>query len=41
MNFDVAMFNFDFNYSISLNSATKTSYRTSYQQLQVNIAYLF
>ena len=41
VNFDVAMFNFDFNYSISLNSATKTSYRTSYQQLQVNIAYLF
>jgi len=41
VNFDVAMFNFDFNYSISMNSATKTSYRTSYQQLQVNIAYLF
>lgn len=41
VNFDVAMFNFDFNYSISLNSATKTSYRTSYQQLQVNLAYLF
>jgi hypothetical protein len=41
VNFDVAMFNFDFNYSISLNSATNTSYRTSYQQLQFNIAYLF
>lgn len=40
-NFDIAMFNFDFNYSISLNSATKTSYRTSYHQLQLNIAYLF
>jgi len=32
---------FDFNYSISLNSATKTSYRTSYHQLQLNLAYLF
>lgn len=41
VNFDVAMFNFDFNYSISLNSASKTSYRTSYQQLQVNLSYLF
>ncbi len=41
INFDVAMFNFDFNYSISLNSASKTSYRTSYQQLQLNVAYLF
>ena len=41
VNVDVAMFNFDFNYSISLNSATKTSYRTSYHQLQLNIGYLF
>jgi hypothetical protein len=41
VNFDVAMFNFDFNYSISLNSATKTSYRTGYHQLQFNAAYLF
>ncbi|MBT8468419.1 MAG: hypothetical protein KJN97_06690, partial [Deltaproteobacteria bacterium] len=41
VNFDIAMFNFDFNYSISLNSATKTSYRTSYHQLQLNIGYLF
>ncbi len=41
VNFDVAMFNFDFNYSISLNSATKTSYRTGYHQIQVNLAYLF
>jgi hypothetical protein len=41
VNFDVAMFNFDFNYSISLNSATKTSYRTGYHQIQLNLAYLF
>jgi hypothetical protein len=41
VNFDLAMFNLDFNYSISMNSATKTSYRTGYHQLQVNIAYLF
>ena len=38
---DMALFNFDFNYSISLNSATTTSYRTSYHQLQLNLAYLF
>ncbi len=41
VNFDVAMFNFDFNYSISMNSATKTSYRTGYHQIQINLAYLF
>jgi len=41
VNFDIAMFNFDFNYSISLNSATKTSFRTGYHQLQLNLAYLF
>ena len=41
LNFDIAMFNFDFNYSISLNSATKTSFRTGYHQIQVNIGYLF
>lgn len=41
VNFDVAMFNFDFNYSISMNSATTTSYRTGYHQLQLNAAYLF
>jgi hypothetical protein len=41
INFDVAMFNFDFNYSISMNSATHTSYRTGYHQLQLNAAYLF
>ncbi len=38
---DLAMFNVDFNYSITLNSATSTSYRTSYHQLQLNVAYLF
>jgi len=38
---DLAMFNFDLNYSISMNSATTTSYRTSYHQLQLNLAYLF
>jgi len=31
----------DFNYSISLNSATKTSFRTGYHQIQLNLAYLF
>lgn len=41
INFDLAMFNFDFNYSISMNSASQTSERTSYHQLQLNIAYLF
>jgi hypothetical protein len=41
VNVDLAMFNIDFNYSISLNSATKTSYRTGYHQLQFNVAYLF
>lgn len=40
-NVDLAMFNLDFNYSISLNSATKTSFRTAYHQLQFNLAYLF
>jgi hypothetical protein len=39
--FDVAMFNFDLNYSISLNSATSTSYRTGYHQVQFNLAYIF
>ncbi len=39
--FDLAMFNFDLNYSISMNSATTTSYRTGYHQLQLNLAYLF
>ena len=38
---DLAMFNLDFNYSISLNSATKTDYRTNSHQLQLNVAYLF
>jgi hypothetical protein len=41
VNFDLAMFNFDFNYSISMNSATQTSYRTGYHQIQLNAAYLF
>jgi len=41
INFDLAMFNFDFNYSISMNGATTTSYRTGYHQIQLNLAYLF
>mgnify|MGYP001554859508 FL=1 len=41
ISFDLAMFNLDFNYSISMNSATQTSYRTGYHQLQINVAYLF
>jgi hypothetical protein len=38
---DRAMFNFDLNYSISLNSATTTSYRTGYHQVQFNLGYIF
>ena len=38
---DLAMFNLDLNYSISMNSATTTSYRTGYHQVQFNIAYVF
>lgn len=41
VNIDLAMFNLDFNYSISLNSVTSTSFRTSYQQVQFNLAYVF
>ena len=40
-NVDLAMFNFDLNYSIGLNSVTTTSYRTGYHMLQLNLAYLF
>lgn len=39
--FDLAVLNFDFNYSISMNSVTSTSYRTGYHQIQFNLAYLF
>jgi hypothetical protein len=38
---DLAMFNLDLNYSISMNSATTTSYRTGYHQVQLNLAYVF
>jgi len=41
VNFDLAKFNIDFNYSISLNSVTHTTYRTGYHQLQLNLGYLF
>jgi hypothetical protein len=41
VNADLAMFNVDFNYSIGLNSATKTTHRTNSHQLQLNVAYLF
>jgi hypothetical protein len=41
INVDIAMFNLDFNYSISMNSASSTSYRTGFHQLQLNISYLF
>jgi hypothetical protein len=41
VSFDLYMFNFDFNYSIGLNNATKTIYRTRYQSLQFNLAYVF
>jgi hypothetical protein len=40
-NFDLAMFNVDFNYSISMNSAATTSQRVGYHQLQLNIGYMF
>jgi hypothetical protein len=38
---DLAMFNLDLNYSISMNSATTTSYRTGYHQVQLNLSYVF
>ena len=38
---DLAMFNLDLNYSISMNSATTTSYRAGYHQVQLNLAYVF
>ena len=41
VSFDLYMFNFDFNYSIGLNSATKTPWRTRYQLLQFTVAYVF
>ena len=41
VSFDLYMFNFDFNYSIGLNNATKTTYRTRYQSVQFNLAYVF
>jgi hypothetical protein len=41
VNFDLAMFNVDFNYSISMNSVGSESFRTGYHQLQLNLAYLF
>jgi hypothetical protein len=41
VSFDLYMFNFDFNYSIGLNSATKTEWRTRYQLLQFTLAYVF
>ena len=40
-NVDLAMFNFDLNYSIGLNSVTTTSYRTGYHMFQLNLAYIF
>jgi len=41
VSFDLTLLNFDFNYSISMNSLSSTSYRTGYHQLQFNLAYLF
>lgn len=41
VSFDLYMFNFDFNYSIGLNDALKTPYRTRYQLLQFTVAYVF
>ncbi|MEZ4287620.1 MAG: hypothetical protein R3A47_05650 [Polyangiales bacterium] len=39
--FDLAMFNFDFSYTINLNSVTKTDYRTNVHDLRFNLGYLF
>lgn len=38
---DLAMFNFDFNYTIGVTNALKGDARTNYHGLQVNIGYLF
>lgn len=39
--FDLAMFNFDFNYTINMNSATSTDYRTNVHRFQGNLGWLF
>ena len=38
---DVAMFNFDFNYTIGITNAIKGKVRTNLHALQLNIGYLF
>ena len=39
--FDLGPFNFDFNYTLGLNSFTKTDYRTSTHVTQFNVGWLF
>jgi hypothetical protein len=39
--FDVGPVNFDFNYTLGLNSITKTDYRTSSHVTQFNLGWLF
>lgn len=39
--FDFAMFNLDANYTVGLNSATTTGYRSNLHQVQCNLGYVF
>ena len=39
--FDLGPVNFDFNYTLGLNSFTKTDYRTSSHVAQFNLGWLF
>jgi hypothetical protein len=39
--FDLGPVNFDFNYTLGLNSFTKTDYRTSTHVTQFNVGWLF
>ena len=39
--FDLGPVNFDFNYTLGLNSFTKTDYRTSSHVTQLNLGWLF
>jgi hypothetical protein len=39
--FDLGPFNFDFNYTIGMNSITKTEFRTNSHVFQFNLGWLF
>jgi hypothetical protein len=41
LQFDLGPVNFDFNYTLGLNSFTKTDYRTSSHVTQFNLGWLF